>query len=93
MSTYQEQNIQHRIRKTFSCEGINEPICKECVQAFRNGNMPKIQDIQCRCVCNGVERICNFSMEYIEKKMRQLGVYDILKENVKPDPDEEGEWR
>lgn len=93
MTTYPERTIRWRIKKVFSCEATSEPICSEVIRAFTNGSMPIFQDVKCRCVSGGVERICQFSKEYIEKKMHDVGIIEMLNKNAEPDPNEEGEWR
>lgn len=93
MHTYREQNIKYRIKKTFPCEAVNEPICSEIARALTSGNIPEFQAVKCRCVSGNVEKRCNFSKEYIEEKMREIGIENMIKENVEADPDEEGEWR
>lgn len=93
MTTCSESAIMWKIRKTFECEAVSEPICNEVSRAIILGTMPKFDDIKCECVSGDEKQVCRLAGDYIEGKMQVAGILKMIEELVNPDPNEEGEWR
>lgn len=87
------KSIKRDVSKAFDCEVISTAVYDSIINATLMHKLPEFDDIECKCQKDDMTACCNVSADYINARMRGLGVIEKCREFIAPCVDDEGEWR